>query len=515
MSQLFPPSPALEVQDAVACLRNAGELRWHNLTNFAAAATQRGQLCVDSRQVRAGDIFLALRGLTHDGNTFLAQAVSGGACLLISDQANITAQAKKFSVPLLVVGNARRSWALLCAAAQGNPQQHLDIIGITGTNGKTTTATMLAQLLTQHKQKTVLIGSNGIFCDDRLLCQNPLTTPDPDLLYKILAWSQANSIRYVVLEVSSHAIAMHKVAPLRCQAVIFTSFSDDHGDFHPSRQDYFAAKWHFIKVNRDCAQLLIIAQQVMAQALRYKLGIVHPQLWLYDYAQPQQLPKQRPDHQLMQVNILKSQNLTAELAVVMNGQQRLGQLDFFAPYLVLNFAAALLAAENLLRTEIAAAQWKKIKISAGRMEIISKNPLVIVDYAHTPDALGAALEALSFASPRWVVFGCGGNRDRTKRPAMGEVAARLADHIVLTADNPRDEEVATITAEILQGIADRSNVTVQHDRRAAIAQAIHAARNCKNAAVLIAGKGAEKHQEVAGKLLPFDDRAACQEILHN
>ena len=181
-------------------------------------------MCIDSRQVRAGDIFLAWRGLTHDGNAFLAQAVSGGACLLISDQANITAQAKKFSVPLLVVGNARRSWALLCAAAQGNPQQHLDIIGITGTNGKTTTATMLAQLLRQHKQKTVLIGSNGIFCDDQLLCPNPLTTPDPDLLYKILAWSQANNVRYVVLEVSSHAIAMHKLAPLRCQADFYKFF---------------------------------------------------------------------------------------------------------------------------------------------------------------------------------------------------------------------------------------------------------------------------------------------------
>ena len=164
-----------------------------------------------------------------------------------------------------------------------------------------------------------------------------------------------------------------------------------------------------------------MSQQVMAQALHYKLDIAHPQLWLYDYAQPKQIPDQLPDHQLMQVNILKSQNLTAELAVVMNGQQRLGQLDFFAPHLTLNFAAALLAAENLLQTKIAAADWKKIKISAGRMEIISKRPLVIVDYAHTPAALCAALEALSFASSRWVVFGCGGNRDRSNA-AMGEVA---------------------------------------------------------------------------------------------
>ncbi len=503
------------MRDAVACLRAAGEWHWDNLAHFpAAAAMQRGPVCVDSRQMRARAIFIALRGRIYDGNTFLAQAVSAGACLLISDQASITAQAKKFSVPLLVVGNARRSWALLCAAAQGNPQQYLNIVGVTGTNGKTTTATMLAQLLTQHKQKTVLIGSNGIFCDGQLLCQNPLTTPDPDQLCKILAWSQACHVRYVVLEVSSHAITLHKVAPLHCQAVIFTSFSDDHGDFHASRRDYFAAKWQFVEANRDCAQLLIMSQQVMAQALRYQLGIVHPQLWLYDYAPPRQQPKQLPKHQRMEVNILKSQNLTAELAVVMNGQKRLGQLNFFAPHLVLNFAAALLAAENLLRTKIATAQWQKVPLAAGRMEIVNaKNPLVIVDYAHTPAALGAALEALSFASPRWVVFGCGGNRDRGKRPAMGEVAARLAEHVVLTADNPRDEEVAAITAAILQGVTDRSNVSVQYDRRAAIAQAIHAARNCKNAAVLVAGKGAEKYQEVKGKFLPFDDRATCREVL--
>ena len=509
----LPPSPPLSVAHARACLYEAGELRGDNLADFPAAATHNGQLCVDSRQVRAGDIFLALRGATHDGNTFLAQAVSGGACLVISDQADIAAQAKKFSVPLLLVGNARHSWALLCAAAHGNPQQHLNIIGITGTNGKTTTATMLAQLLTLSKHKTVLIGSNGIFYNNQLLCPNPLTTPDPDLLYKILAWSQAQGVRYVVLEVSSHAIALHKVAALHCQAVIFTSFSDDHGDFHPTRRDYFTTKWNFIRANRDHAQVLIIAQQVMAQALRYELSISHHELWLYDYAQTKPLFKHTPIHQLMQVNLLKSHNLTAELAVVMNGQERLGQLNFFAPYLTLNFAAALLAAENLLQTKIDITSWKKIKTGDGRMQIINKKPLVIVDYAHTPDALCASLAALSFASPRWVVFGCGGNRDRSKRAAMGEVAARLADHIVLTADNPRDEEVTAITADILAGISECSKVSVQHDRRAAIAQAIDAARQDKNAAVLIAGKGAETQQEVAGKFLPFDDRVVCREIL--
>ena len=509
----LPPSPVLSVAEVVTCLRDTGELRWNNITPFTTAKTQHGQLCVDTRHIRPGDIFLAWRGATYDGNAFLAQAVSGGACLLISDQADIAAEAKKLPVPLLVVGNARRSWALLCAASHGNPQQHLNIIGITGTNGKTTTATMLAQLLTQHKHKTVLIGSNGIFCDNQLLCPNPLTTPDPDLLYKILAWSQAQGVRYVVLEVSSHAIALHKVAALRCQAVIFTSFSDDHGDFHPTRQDYFATKWGLVTANSDRAQLLIISQQVMAQALRYGLSVTHPQLWLYDYAQAEQPPMHTPIHQRMQVKILKSHDLTAELAVVMNGQQRLGQLNFFAPQLALNFAAALLAAENLLPVKIAAADWKKIKISAGRMEIVSKNPLVIVDYAHTPDALRASLAALSFASPRWVVFGCGGNRDRNKRAQMGAVAALLADHVVLTADNPRGEEVTAITEEILQGIAARRKVTVQHERRAAIAYAIHAARRCENSAVLIAGKGAEKHQEVAGKLLPFDDREVCRDVL--
>ena len=387
----LPDPQLLSVTKVVACLRETGELRWDNTADFAAAKTPRGSLCVDSRQIRAGDIFLALRGSTYDGNAFLAQAVSGGACLLISDQADIAAQAKKFSVPLLVVGNARRSWALLSAAAYDNPQQHLNIIGITGTNGKTTTATMLAQLLNQLKHKTVLIGSNGIFCAEQLLCSNPLTTPDPDLLYKILAWSQAQEVRYVVLEVSSHAIALHKVAALHCQAVIFTSFSDDHGDFHPTRRDYFTTKWNFIRANRDHAQVLIISQQAMAQALNYGLSISHHQLWLYDYAQTEPLFKHTPIHQLMQVNILKSHNLTAELAVMMNGQQRLGQLNFFAPHFALNFAAALLAAENLLSTEIAAVDWKKIQISEGRMEIISKSPLVIVDYAHTPDALRASL----------------------------------------------------------------------------------------------------------------------------
>ncbi len=511
----FPPPPPLTVGEIVTHLRDAGELRGDNMARFpAATATRGGQLCVDTRRLQTGDIFIALRGRTHDGNVFLERAVAGGACLLISDRAGIAAEARKFPVPLLVVGNARRSWAWLCAAAHAHPQQHLSIIGITGTNGKTSTATMLAQLLTQRRHKTVLSGSNGIFCDHQLLCSNPLTTPDPDLLFKILAWSQAQGVRYVVLEVSSHALALHKITPLRCQAVIFTSFSDDHGDFHPTRQDYFASKWSLITANCACAQLLIISQQVMAQARRYGLSVTHPQLWLYDYAQAKHQPMHTPNHPRMQVNILKSHNLTAELAVVMNGQQRLGQLNFFAPHLALNFAAALLAAENLLSVRIATADWRKVKVGAGRMEIIHKSPLVIVDYAHTPEALRASLAALSFATPRWVVFGCGGKRDRNKRAAMGEVAAQFADHIVLTADNPRDEEVTAITAEILQGIAaHRGKVTVQPERRAAITYAIHAARACPRAAVLIAGKGAEKYQEVAGRLLPFDDRQVCRTIL--
>ena len=508
----LPPSPTLAVSEATACLQAAGELRWHNTANFAAEK-KRGHLCVDSRRLQHGDIFIALRGRQHDGNAFLAQAVSAGACLLISDQADIAAQAKKFPAPLLVVGNARRSWARLCAAAHHDPQQHLNIIGITGTNGKTSTATMLAQLLTLHKHKTVLIGSNGIFCAEQLLAANPLTTPDPDLLYKILAWSQAQAVRYVVLEVSSHAIALHKVAGLRCQAVIFTSFSDDHGDFHPTRHDYFATKWDFITANRDCAQLLIMSQQVMAQALRYDLTIAHPQLWLYDYAQAKQLPKHTPSHQLMQVKLLKTKNLTAEVSMLMNGQERRGQLNFFAPHFVLNFAAALKAAENLLAKKISAVCWKKINCGAGRMAVISKKPLVIVDYAHTPDALRAALASLSFATPRWVVFGCGGNRDRSKRAAMGRVAAEFADHIILTADNPRNEQVETITADILPGIATRRKVTVQHDRCAAIALAIAAARQHPEAVVLVAGKGAESFQEIGGKFLPHDDSDVCREIL--
>ena len=512
MIALPDPLP-LSCRQVVTYLQDAGELRWHNLADFAAAEKKRGHLCVDSRRLQHGDIFIALRGQQHDGNTFLAQAVSGGACLLISDQADIAAQAKKFHTPLLVVGNARRSWALLCAAAHGNPQQHLEIIGITGTNGKTSTATMLAQLLTLPKHKTVLIGSNGIFCDDQLLAANPLTTPDPDLLYKILAWSQAHAVRYVVLEVSSHAIALHKVAGLRCQAVIFTSFSDDHGDFHPTRQDYFTTKWNFIRANCDCAQVLIMSQQVMAQALRYGLTISHHQLWLYDYAQTTPLFKHAPIHQLMQVKLLKTKNLTAEVSILMNGQERRGQLNFFAPHFVLNFAAALQAAENLLTKKIATECWEKINCGAGRMQIINKKPLVIVDYAHTPEALRAALTSLSFASPLWVVFGCGGNRDRSKRAAMGAVAAELANHIVLTADNPRDEEVEAISAAILQGIDERSKVKVEHNRRAAIALVITAAQQHPQAAVLVAGKGAESSQEIDGKFLPHDDSAVCREIL--
>ena len=474
------------------------------LVQTAQVEAGSGPVVIDSRQVTDGDIFLALSGIDDDGNNYLTEAEANGAGLCLSDQP------RNSSPTTAIVKDSRLAWSQLCSLAYDHPENQLTLIGITGTNGKSSTTWMLNQMLSLSGYRSMLIGGLGIYCGERWISSNPLTTPDPDLLYRLLAYARQENISHVVMEVSSHAIALQKVGALTFDVCIFTSFSQDHLDFHQTLSAYFRCKWQFIEQNRKEASLVVLHDTVYQRALVDGYRCQHPNLWCYG----QELTNQTINHQTMQYNMLKLKGLNAYAEISLGERVVGGWLNFFAVHAVGNFAVSLLTMHQLsLTREVFPPQrWGAIGQPPGRLEVVCQTPLVVVDYAHTPEALALSLKSLSFVGELTVVFGCGGGRDRQKRRVMGRVAERLADRIILTNDNPRDDNPATIVEDICKGITDRDKVTVILDRRLAIERAICGAA-AKDCAVLVAGKGCEDYQEIAGQRPIFDDRRVCRSVL--
>ena len=466
--------------------------------------TNTGQVVTNSRKVRAGDIFIAIKGAQHDGNDYLTTIPAG---LIISEY-------PQPSLPTLVVSDVRQAWSHLaaCANSVADQTQCPKIIAITGTNGKTTTASLVSQLLTLCDIPPLLVSSLGIFHGNTYLMPNQMTTPDPDLLFRLLALANKARIPYVVLEVSSHALALHKLAPLRFCAAAITSFSPDHLDFHQDMQSYFASKWRILADHSRTATCVAINAHVAKQAKSFGFDFEHNNLWVYGDACSSPDYAHLPNHHYLRVSTLSTAegNLCASLCV--GSSCRVGNLTLRGKHNLDNFAAALLLTENLLGKSIAPSKWSQTTLPCGRMEVVAERPLVVVDYAHTPDALEQVLLAFAQLRPLWLVFGCGGARDRSKRKLMGELASRYATHIVLTDDNPRREDSAAIIADICDGMPADTHPHICPDRRAAIAYAL--ARVPKNTGcVLVAGRGAETHQQFARHRLAFDDRVVCRQLL--
>ena len=494
----LPRPSALSYLAVVAHLKQQGEfIRQHRPTPAGS-----GYVRADSRQLQQGDIFIALKGRQHDGNSYL-QATPAG--LVISEQLDLA----HLSVPALTVKSTRRSWSLLCSLALHFPQKNLKIIAVTGTNGKTSTTHMLMQLLTLCAYPPLLISSLGVYHGKHYLQANPLTTPDPDLLYQLLAYARQHDITYVVLEVSSHALALQKLAPLQFHVSIITSFSQDHLDFHPNMQAYFASKWQLLPTHSSSAELVIVQRQVAEWAQRQGLSFTHPAFWTFGTEGKQTLT-QAHKHLHIQANILKIQGISAYARLRIGKEAREGLLSFCGEHYLLDFAAALFTTEKILQQRIPTSKWQAVRLPAGRFEVVSRLPLVLVDYAHTPAALQLCLQTLAHLQPLRVVFGCGGERDRSKRREMGAISCRYAEQVLITNDNPRREPAEQIVADILTGCDKEVQVIL--NRRAALRMALTQARQA-GGTVLVAGRGAEAMQEFAGYSEPFDDRQVCRALL--
>ena len=455
----------------------------------------------DSREAGPGTIFVALRGTKTDGARFAAQALAKGAVAVVAESAAPAGT----SAPWIHVEHAREALAALAAVLAGNPSEQLALVGITGTNGKTTTSYLLTAMFDAAGVRCGRIGTIGYRIGDREVDASRTTPEAPDL-QRMLREMVTVGCGACVMEVSSHALALRRVDALRFSAAVFTNLTRDHLDFHGSMDAYFSAKRRLFEILPDGAVGVINADDRRAAEL--VAAARRPVTYAIDAA-----ADVRPGPLTFSLDGLAFEVRTPRGTLHVKSRL-VGRPN---AYNILAAAATAMALDlpfSAIEAGIAA-----VEHVAGRFQLVSDpadNVKVIVDYAHTDDALKNLLEtARPLATGRVVtVFGCGGDRDRTKRPLMGAVAARLSDFVIVTSDNPRSEDPLAIIEEIRRGLvppADRMMPRGQRatastaivDRREAIEKAIRDAR--PGDLVVIAGKGHEKYQVIGDRTLPFDD----------
>ncbi len=466
-------------------------------------------LATDSRAVRRGDTFLAWPGEAQDGRRYIGQAIAKGAASVLWDTAPGFRWNARWRVPHRGVPQLRRHAGALAHAVYGEPSTRLWTVGITGTNGKTSCSQWVAQALTRAGRRCAAIGTLGYGTPGRLK-PTPNTTPDAVWLHRTLAGLARRGTRAVSLEVSSIGLVQDRVAGVAFDVALFTNLTRDHLDYHGTMARYRAAKallfdaptLRYAVVNFDDPSGVAFARKARRRGITV-LG--------YGFARGR-----RPQ--------LAGSGLTADARGVRFevttpwGKARVASplLGRFNAANLLGVLGVLLASGVGLRKAVQLLG--KLAPVPGRMQTAGggRRPLVVVDYAHSPDALEQVLRALGELTPgdaRLIcVFGCGGERDRGKRPLMGRIAARLADRVYVTSDNPRGEDPWDILLDIDRGIRKfREAVTYDPDRRRAIREAIAEAR--RGDIVLIAGKGHERYQEIAGVRRPFSDLAVARQSL--
>ena len=459
-------------------------------------------LAYDSRQIPPGTIFFALRGSTADGHRFIPSAIQAGCSAVVAEQA----PDPDCAVPWIHVRHARTALAQAAAAFYGHPARQLKLCGVTGTNGKTTTSFVLHHLLNSAQVRAGLIGT--LFYDlgrERIPATH--TTPESLEIHHLLARMVEAGCRACAMEVSSHALDQQRAYGLAFEAAIFTNLTQDHLDYHGTMENYFAAKaklfemvaaqghGHLI-INGDdpWGRKLITLHESTGRVIRYGYGV-------------------SADYRAVNV---RSDLTGTSFELEFKGRSFLVRLPFIGDFNVYNALGALAAAHSLgLNLRETLQHLRKAPQVPGRLERVSEHtrPHVFVDYAHTPDALVNALATLRALKPSRIitVFGCGGDRDRTKRPKMAAAAEQGSDICILTSDNPRSEDPADIMAEAAQGFTRHARVAKIIDRHQAIQTAIEGAR--EGDIVLIAGKGHEDYQEIQGVRHPFDDRKVARQLL--
>lgn len=469
--------------------------------NGEFADTMISGMQLDSRRVRPGDLFLALPGEKHDGRQFIEQAVANGAAAVVAE-APVAGFVDAIPVPLVELPELRFEAGWLAARFYRNPSHAMHVVGITGTNGKTTTSRIIAQLTRALGKPCGVIGTLGATLrDDVSTADN--TTPDPLALQRQLALWLAQDVFVVSMEVSSHALEQGRVNGVEFATAVYTNLSHDHLDYHGSMDAYARAKLRLF-ANESLRHAVINADDQFSSQVR---AAVAPGVQVLTYSTSGAAADMWIENARFQAD-----GVRGEL------HSPWGVAEFFSPlpgdFNLANLAAAVaalvLAGEDLLAVLEAVAQLRPVP---GRMQAIP-NTLdlqVIVDYAHTPHALEQALKAIRphVSGSLVTVFGCGGDRDQEKRQVMGRIACALSDRVIVTSDNPRSEEPLQIMRDIESGCSGQYSLMADRGTAIAAAVADASAGDC----VVIAGKGHEDYQLVDGARLHFSDEAQARAAL--
>ena len=482
-----------------------------NILNEIGGLKAKGELDLEiegiesnSKKVKKGFLFVAIKGFTIDGHEFINQAIENGAIAVVAEE---TYDIKKLNIPenvtLIVSKNTREFLAFASANFYGNPSKKFKLIGITGTKGKTTTTFMIKEILEKAGKKVGLIGTIATYINGKKIADADRTTPESLELQKTFADMVKEKVEYVVMEVSSQSLKLHRVDRCYFDIVAFTNFSEDHisEKEHPDMQDYLQSK---LKLFQMC-----------------KTGFVN-----IDDLQGNKIPTMFPENDITGYGIDNSGNFLAKDITITNSyvdfkvkitdrNERI-KVDIPGRFTVYNALAAICITRKLgIESTYIKEALEKIKVP-GRSEMV-ENKLeipIMIDYAHSPESLQNILQAVSsYTRGRVIsVFGCGGDRDARKRPIMGEISGKIADYTIITSDNPRTEDPQAIVDQIEGGIKKtKGKYEVIVDRTQAIQKAIEMAN--KNDIIVLAGKGHEPYQEINGVKYPFDERIIVKDII--
>jgi UDP-N-acetylmuramyl-tripeptide synthetase len=461
-------------------------------------------ITADSRKVKAGDLFLAYRGEISDGHEFISDAINNGAVAILCENKNKLLA----KITVIVIPDLKEKIGLLAARFYGNPAKDLTIIGVTGTNGKTTITQFIASSLTDLGISCGVIGTIGVGFPGKLL-PTINTTPDPITLQYWLAKFKKEGAQAVAMEVSSHSLIQQRVNGIAFKIAVFTNLTREHLNYHKTMKEYGKAK-EILFMRPELQYAVINIDDKFGHDLIKKLKKIRKNLKIYSYT---------AKNINLETPAIKAENIKFAITgiaanIVTPWGSGLLKSSLLGGFNLSNLMAVIgvLGVMKIKFPEILA-KMARLKTVNGRMQTFGggEKPLVVVDYAHTPDALEQVLLVLRECclGSLWCVFGCGGNKDTGKRPIMGQIAERYSDYVVITNDNPRTEDPEVIINDILQGVTNHLKIKIMQDRRAAILAAIDCAK--ASDIILIAGKGHEDYQVIGTEKIMFSD----QEIVIN
>ena len=468
----------------------------------------------DSRKVRSGSTFFAVNGFTTNGHEFIADAISKGAKIIVLDNANAFSDKEAITngVVRIVVENSRKALAIISEEVFGSPSTKLRLIGVTGTNGKTTTTNLIKQLLELRGERCGLIGTLGVFIGDTFI-PTTHTTPESRDLSELLSTMVAMGVRTCIMEVSSHSIILDRITALDFDIAVFTNLTQDHLDFHKTMEDYAQAKQTFFSELKETALAITNFGSVYGEFMtEHTIANSHSfSLQNGTTFENSDLVASRVEYSLRGTSFTIKKRYSDE--------QTLFHSKLVGKFNVENLlaaASALYFGVEGYSLEVLSEEVPKLLQVRGRFEQIElpSGALTIIDYAHTPDALENVLRTIRVMDPDSriiTVFGCGGDRDRTKRPKMGAIVASISDQSIITNDNPRTEDPHSIANEILTGfeLSTRSKTQIILDRAEAIRYALNSLR--PGNILLIAGKGHEDYQIIGKDKIHFDDKEIVEE----